>query len=142
VFADNGLVWAMLFQGMIAGFITTIFSTFLFGSIGFLLSAIFTKMALMKGAFILLIFGFVEALLRAFGIKFLPLFSYLVGSITKLLQPSSMAMASIENATDIQNLTQIPLTHFFNLEQLWIMLISAGLFVISTIIYKYKTLDA
>ncbi|MBN2830169.1 MAG: hypothetical protein JXR56_07610 [Candidatus Cloacimonetes bacterium] len=142
VFADNGLVWTMLFQGMLAGFISTIFAAFLFGSIGFLLSAVFTKMALLKGAFILLITGFVELLLKAFGIKFLPLFSYLTGSIAKLLRPTSMVMTSIENTKDIQNLTHIPLTNFFHTEQIWIVLISCGLFALSTIIYKYKTLDA
>ncbi|MDP8231997.1 MAG: hypothetical protein P9L91_04935 [Candidatus Zophobacter franzmannii] len=142
VFVDNGMVWTMLFQGMIAGFISTIFAAFLFGSIGFLLSAVFTKMALMKGAFILLITGFVELLLKAFGIKFLPIFSYLTGTIAKLLQPSSMIQTSIENAKDIQLLTPIPVSNFFHLEQLWIMLISVGLFVLSTIIYKHKTIEA
>ncbi len=138
-FVNNGLVWNSLFRGFTAGCITAIGPALLFGSLGFLTSAVFTRMALMKGAFVLLALGFIEVMTKLAGIKFLSIFSYLMKMAQELLQPSSIVPKAIENISSIQ---EIPIKSFFYTEQIWIILFSAVVFVGATYIFKYKKIES
>ncbi len=138
-FTDKGLVWSSVFQGFFAGCISTIGPALLFGSLGFLVSAVFTRMALMKGAFVLLTLGFIELLSKLAGIQFLSIFSYLMKMAMELLQPRSIIPKAVEN---ISSVNEIPLSGFFYTEQLWIVLLSAAIFVVSTYIFKHKKIES